>query len=74
MYATHMRDEGNTLLESMDEAIQVARETCVSLQISHLKVAYPRNWSKIDEALLKLDQAKEEGISNRQVCPLLFRR
>jgi N-acyl-D-amino-acid deacylase len=62
VYATHMRDEGNELLESMDETIQVARETGVSLQISHFKAAYSGNWSKIDAALRKVDRAREEGI------------
>ncbi len=63
VYATHMRDEGDRLLESLDETISVARKTGVSLQISHLKVAYPRNWPKIDPALAKIEEAEKEGIS-----------
>lgn len=63
IYATHMRDEGDLLLESIDEAITVARQTGVSLQISHFKIAYPRNWSKIDAALSKIEEANEDGIS-----------
>ncbi len=62
IYATHMRDEGDRLLEAMDEAIRIARDTGVSTQISHFKVAYPRNWHKIDAAIEKLDKAKDEGI------------
>jgi N-acyl-D-amino-acid deacylase len=62
VYATHMRDEGDLLIESLDEAIGVAKKSGVSLQISHLKVAYPRNWSKIDAALAKIDGAKKEGV------------
>jgi len=62
VYATHMRDEGDYLLESLDESIDVARKTGISLQISHLKVAYPSNWHKIDEALAKVESAKQEGI------------
>jgi N-acyl-D-amino-acid deacylase len=62
IYATHMRDEGDTLLEAIDEAITIAHETKVSLQISHLKVAYPRNWSKINAVLLKIEEAKKKGI------------
>jgi N-acyl-D-amino-acid deacylase len=61
-YATHMRDEGDNLLEALDEAIGVARRTGASLQISHFKVAYPRNWHKIDDALVRIDRAAEEGI------------
>lgn len=62
LYATHMRDEGDELLESLDEAIGVARATGAGLQISHFKVAYARNWHKIDDALAKLDQAAGEGV------------
>jgi len=63
VYATHMRDEGDRLLESLEETIEVARETGISLQISHFKIAYPRNWHKIDQALVKIEEAKKEGIS-----------
>ncbi|MFO7852352.1 MAG: N-acyl-D-amino-acid deacylase family protein [Bacteroidota bacterium] len=62
IYASHMRDEGDTLLEAMDETVRIAREAGVSTQISHFKVAYPRNWHKIDAAIEKLDRAKEEGL------------
>ncbi len=62
VYATHMRDEGDYLLEAIDESIRVARETRVKLQISHFKVAYPRNWSKVDEALAMVERAKQEGV------------
>ncbi len=63
VYATHMRDEGDFLLESLDEALEVTRKTGASLEISHFKIAYPRNWHKIDEALSKIEEAKKDGIS-----------
>jgi N-acyl-D-amino-acid deacylase len=63
VYATHMRDEGDRLIESLDESISVARESGVSLEISHLKVAYPRNWPKIDEALARIESARKEGLN-----------
>lgn len=62
IHATHMRDEGDGVLESIDEAIRIAEETGVSTQISHLKMAYPRNWHKIDTALEKIEKANEDGI------------
>ncbi|MEA1886555.1 MAG: D-aminoacylase [Bacteroidota bacterium] len=62
IYASHMRDEGDTLLEAMDEAMRITREAGVSTQISHFKVAYPRNWHKIDAAIEKLDKARDEGL------------
>lgn len=63
VYATHMRDEGDRLLEALDEAIEVSRKTGASLQISHFKIAYPRNWHKIDEALSRVEKAKTGGVS-----------
>ncbi|MFQ6070324.1 MAG: amidohydrolase family protein [Candidatus Aminicenantales bacterium] len=62
VYATHMRSEGDKLIEALDESIEVARRTGISLQISHFKVAYPRNWHKIDEAIQKIENAEREGI------------
>jgi len=62
VYATHMRSEGDFLLESLEESIDVSRKTGVSLEISHFKVAYPPNWHKIDNAITKVEEAKQEGI------------
>jgi N-acyl-D-amino-acid deacylase len=62
IYATHMRDEGDTLLESLDESIQASRLSGAPLEISHFKVAYPRNWAKIDDALARLEKASQEGV------------
>jgi N-acyl-D-amino-acid deacylase len=62
VYATHMRDEGDTLIESLVETIDVAKKSGVSVQISHFKVAYPRNWGKIDAAIVKIEEAKKDGV------------
>ncbi len=62
VYATHMRNEGDLLLESLDESIGAARLSGARLEIGHLKVAYPRNWSKIDAALARLEQAHSDGV------------
>jgi N-acyl-D-amino-acid deacylase len=62
VYATHMRDEGDRLIESLEEAIDLSRKLGISLQISHFKIAYPHNWNKIDTALAKIEEAKKEGI------------
>jgi N-acyl-D-amino-acid deacylase len=61
-YSTHMRDESDHLIEAMEETIDVSRKTGIWLQISHFKIAYPRNWHKIDDALAKLEAAHDEGI------------
>jgi N-acyl-D-amino-acid deacylase len=62
IYATHMRSEGGTLLEAIDEALDVARATGVRLQISHLKTAGRANWHKLDAALEKIRAAQRAGI------------
>ena len=61
-YATHMRNEDDRLLESIDESIAVARGARCPLQISHLKTQGPRNWGKLDAAFARVDSARKEGI------------
>jgi len=61
-YATHMRNEDDRLLESLDEAIEVARAAGCPLQVSHLKTQGPRNWPKIDTALERLEKARAAGL------------
>ncbi|HEX2781535.1 MAG TPA: D-aminoacylase [Gemmatimonadaceae bacterium] len=61
-YATHMRNEDETLLEAIDEALDIARSAQCPLQISHLKTSGPRNWHKIDAALDRIEAAKRGGL------------
>ena len=61
-YATHMRNEDDRLLESIDEAIWVAREAGCPLQISHLKTQGPRNWRKLDDAFARIEAAAAAGL------------
>jgi N-acyl-D-amino-acid deacylase len=61
-YATHMRNEADTLLEAIDEAIAVARGAGCPLQISHLKTQGPRNFPKIDAAFARIEAVKREGL------------
>jgi len=62
VYATHMRDEGDRLIESLDESIDTAKRSGVSLQIAHFKVAYPRNWDKIEAAIGRIEAARRNGV------------
>jgi len=62
IYSTHMRNEDNTVLEAIDEAIRIARESNSRLLISHLKVSGKSNWHKADAALEKIDTAINEGL------------
>jgi len=63
MYISHMRSEGNRLLESIDELIRIAREGEVAAEIYHLKMSGKNNWSKYDDVVAKVEQARAEGIA-----------
>ncbi|MGZ4887321.1 MAG: N-acyl-D-amino-acid deacylase family protein, partial [Candidatus Aminicenantales bacterium] len=49
LYATHMRNEEEGIIDSVEEALRISKETPIRLQISHLKTVYPRNWAKFPE-------------------------
>jgi len=62
IYASHIRDEGEKLLEAVDEAIQVARQAEAPVQISHLKTYGSSTWPKIDTLEQMLYKAADEGL------------
>ena len=62
MYATHMRDEEAFVVEAVDEAIRIARESGLPLQISHLKTGYVRNWPKLGTILGRIEAARSAGL------------
>jgi N-acyl-D-amino-acid deacylase len=62
IYATHMRDEADGLLASVDESIAVAESSGVALQISHLKAAGSANWGMVADALERVDAARARGL------------
>jgi N-acyl-D-amino-acid deacylase len=61
-YATHMRNEDDTLLEAIDEAVAIARGARCPLQISHLKTAGARNWGKLDAVFERIAAARKQGL------------
>lgn len=61
-YFSHIRGEGDTLLEAVAEAIHIGRETGTAVQISHFKAAGRDNWEKSAPALELIDQARAEGL------------
>ena len=61
-YATHMRSEGDRILEAIDEVIELVKATGIKAEISHLKTSGKRNWSKIDAVLEKIEGAMGEGL------------
>ena len=62
IYTTHMRSEGRYLFEAIDETIDVARQSGVSLQISHFKCEAPAMWGCAPSMLQRIDQARELGL------------
>ncbi|MBP6672403.1 MAG: amidohydrolase family protein, partial [Bacteroidetes bacterium] len=62
LYASHMRNEDNRVLEAIEEAIRIGRHSGARLQISHLKSSYKINWYKNEITLKMLDDAIAEGI------------
>lgn len=61
VYITHMRNEGNELLEAVDEAIRIGHDGGVPLEIYHLKAAGPANWPKMVRVIAKIDSARAAG-------------
>lgn len=62
IYASHIRGEGDHLIEAITEALTTARESGVKLQISHLKTAGRKNHHKIDEVFRLINEALTEGV------------
>lgn len=62
IYTTHLRNEADHLLDSIDEALDIARSTGIKIQISHLKAIGSENFEKIPLAIQKIHQAMSEGI------------
>ncbi|MBQ7649763.1 MAG: amidohydrolase family protein [Victivallales bacterium] len=62
VYASHIRGEGDTLLEAVDEAIAIAKAGDATLEISHLKTIYPRNFGKIGALMEKIENARAAGM------------
>jgi len=61
MYISHMRSEGNRLLEAVDELIQISARAGIPAEIYHLKAAGNANWPKMDEVIQKVDSARAAG-------------
>jgi len=61
-YISHMRSEGNRLLEAVDELIRISREARIPAEIYHLKAAGQSNWAKMDRAIAAIDGARRDGL------------
>ncbi len=64
-YISHMRSEGNRLLEAFDELVQISREAKIPAEVYHIKAAGRQNWGKIDNLLSRIEAAQKEGLNIR---------
>ena len=62
LYASHIRGEGATLMEALDEAILIGKKSGVRVEVSHLKAMGKQNWGSSKEVLLKLEKARQKGV------------
>lgn len=62
IYISHLRSEGNQLLEALDEFLAIAREADVPAEIYHLKAAGEANYGKLDEVIERVEAARREGM------------
>ncbi len=63
MYISHMRSEGDQLIQAIDELIEIARRARVPAEIYHLKQAGKRNWPKLADAIARVDAARNAGLA-----------
>jgi dihydroorotase/N-acyl-D-amino-acid deacylase len=61
IYATHMRNESDSVLDSIDEALRIGREGHIPVEIWHLKVAGKDNWGHMPEVVAKINAARAAG-------------
>jgi N-acyl-D-amino-acid deacylase len=61
-YISHIRSEGNRLVEAVDELIRIAREAKIPAEIYHLKAAGQANWPKMDTVIARIEAARKEGL------------
>jgi len=63
IHASHLRSEGNQLLEALEEFLTIAREAEVASEIYHLKAAGEENWHKMDEVIRRVEEARARGLT-----------
>src|SRR5438874_4932121 len=64
-YISHMRSEGNQLLEALNELIRISRQAGIPAEVYHLKASGEKNWPKEDELLAQIEAAQKEGLKIR---------
>ncbi len=73
IYHTHMRNEGERLLEAVEEAIKISRESGARVHISHFKAVGKKNWGLVKEACELIEEARKNGLKvTADQYPYLF--
>lgn len=62
VYASHMRNEGDSVIPAIDEALHIGREANLPVQISHFKLSGQQNWGRSNETLAKIIAARQDGL------------
>jgi len=62
VYATHMRDEGDSVTYAIEEALTIGREAKIPVEISHFKLSGQHNWGRSKETVPMIEAARKEGI------------
>jgi N-acyl-D-amino-acid deacylase len=63
IYTTHMRSEGDKLIESIEETIRIGREAGIKVHISHIKTSGRENWHKVGRVISLIEESRKEGVS-----------
>jgi N-acyl-D-amino-acid deacylase len=61
IYATHMRNESDSVLDAIDEALRIGREARIPVEIWHIKVAGKNNWGRMPQVVAKINAARAAG-------------
>src|SRR5579872_1901975 len=75
IYATHMRNESDSVLSAIDEALRIGQEARIPVEIWHIKVAGKENWGRMPEVVAKINAARPHGIdvsANTYAYPAWF--
>lgn len=62
IYASHIRDEGDFVMEAIEEALEIGKASDVPVQISHLKTMGQRNWQKLPSIFERIEKAIDDGL------------
>jgi N-acyl-D-amino-acid deacylase len=66
IYASHIRGEGTTILNSLNELFRIAREAKIRAEISHVKLSGKAAWGRTNEVIVAIEKARAEGLDVTQ--------